>query len=100
MKSFTYVSLPSRVVFGAGAVAQLPAEVEKLGAQRALVLSTPGRAASVTAIAAFLGARCAGIYDKAVMHVPVEVAEEARRPAKELGAGQGRSGICRYGARP
>ena len=86
MKSFTYVSLPSRVVFGAGAVAQLPAEVEKLGAQRALVLSTPGRAASVTAIAAFLGARCAGIYDKAVMHVPVEVAEDARRVAQELSA--------------
>ena len=86
MNSFTYVSLPSRVVFGAGAVVQLPAELEKLGAQRALVLSTPGRAASVTAIAASLGARCAGIYDKAVMHVPVEVAEDARRVAKELGA--------------
>ncbi len=86
MKSFTYVSLPSRVVFGAGAVAQLPAEVERLGAKRALVLSTPGRAASVKAVAASLGARCAGIYAKAVMHVPVEVAEEARRVAKELGA--------------
>ncbi len=86
MKSFTYVSLPSRVVFGAGAVAQLPAELERLGAKRALVLSTPGRAASVKAVAASLGARCAGIYAKAVMHVPVEVAEEARRVAKELGA--------------
>ena len=86
MNSFTYVSLPSRVVFGAGAVAQLPAELEKLGARRALVLSTPGRAASVKAVAASLGARCAGIYDKAVMHVPVEVAEDARRAAKALDA--------------
>jgi len=86
MNSFTYVSLPSRVVFGAGAVARLPAELEKLGARRALVLSTPGRAASVKAVAASLGARCAGIYDKAVMHVPVEVAEDARRVAKELSA--------------
>jgi len=73
-------------VFGAGAVAQLPAELEKLGARRALVLSTPGRAASVKAVAASLGARCAGIYDKAVMHVPVEVAEDARRAAKALDA--------------
>ena len=64
----------------------MPAELEKLGARRALVLSTPGRAASVKAVAASLGARCAGIYDKAVMHVPVEVAEDARRVAKELGA--------------
>ena len=86
MNSFTYVSLPSRVVFGAGAVARLPAELEKLGARRALVLSTPGRAASVKAVAASLGARCAGIYDKAVMHVPVEVAEDARRAAKALDA--------------
>jgi len=86
LRAFTYTALPARVVFGAGAVAQLPAELEKLGAKRALVLSTPGRAASVKAVAASLGARCAGIYDKAVMHVPVEVAEDARRAAKALDA--------------
>ena len=86
MKPFNYTALPSRVVFGAGSVAQLPAEVEKLGARRALVLSTPGRAASVKAVAASLGTRCAGIYDKATMHVPVEVAEDARREAQRLGA--------------
>lgn len=86
MKAFTYTALPARVVFGAGTVAQLPAEVEKLGAKRALVLSTPGRAASVKRVAASLGPRFAGIYDKAVMHVPIEVAEDARRVAKELDA--------------
>jgi len=86
VKAFTYAALPARVVFGAGAVAQLAAEVEKLGGKRALVLSTPGRAASVKAIVASLGARCAGFYDKAVMHVPFEVAEDARRVARELGA--------------
>ena len=86
MKAFTYTALPARVVFGAGSVAQLPAEVEKLGARRALVLSTPGRAASVKAVAASLGARYAGLYGKAVMHVPVEVAQDARRVAQELGA--------------
>jgi len=86
MKSFTYVSLPSRVVFGAGMVSRLSAEVEKLGATRALVLSTPGRAADVKRIAETLGERYAGLYDKAVMHVPIEVAEDARRVAQELGA--------------
>jgi maleylacetate reductase len=86
MKAFTYVSLPTRVVFGAGAIARLPAEVEKLGAKRALVLSTPGRAAEAKRLTASLGERCAGIYDKAVMHVPLEVAEDARRVAKALGA--------------
>ncbi len=86
MKAFTYTALPARVVFGAGAVAQLAAEVERLGVKRALVLSTPGRAASVKSVAASLGTRYAGLYDKAVMHVPIEVAEDARRVAKELGA--------------
>jgi maleylacetate reductase len=86
MNSFTYVSLPSRVVFGAGAIARLPDEVARLGAKRALVLSTPGRSADVKRIAATLGERCAGLYDKAVRHVPMEVAEDARRVAQELGA--------------
>jgi alcohol dehydrogenase class IV len=81
MKSFTHVSFPARVVFGAGSVARLPQEVEKLGARRALVLSTPGRSADVKRLAATLGERYAGLYDKAVRHVPLEVAEDARRAA-------------------
>ncbi len=43
MRDFTYTGLPMRVVFGAGSIGKLSAEVEKLGAKRALVLSTPGR---------------------------------------------------------
>jgi maleylacetate reductase len=86
MKPFIYTGLPMRVVFGAGSISQLAAEVGKLGAKRALVLSTPGRGDSVRKVAESLGASLAGIYDKAVMHVPVEVAEDARRVAAELGA--------------
>ncbi|HEX5091120.1 MAG TPA: maleylacetate reductase [Burkholderiales bacterium] len=86
MKPFTYVGLPMRVVFGAGAVAQLPAEVDALGAKRVLVLSTPGREADATRLAACLGGRMVGVYGKAVMHVPIDVAEDARRVAKGLGA--------------
>jgi len=36
MDKFTYVAMPTRVVFGTGAVAQLATEVERLGAKRAL----------------------------------------------------------------
>ena len=86
MRKFTYVALPSRVVFGAGAIAQLPAELDALGVKRALVLSTPGRGSSVRRIVGALGERLAGIYDRAVMHVPVEVAEDARRIARDAGA--------------
>jgi maleylacetate reductase len=86
MKSFIYNGLASRVVFGVGAIGELAAEVERLGAKRALVLSTPEQADSAGKVASSLGGRAAGIYDKAAMHVPIEIAEEARRTAKELGA--------------
>ena len=87
MRSFTYAGAPSRIVFGAGAASGLAAEVDRLGTKRALVLTTPGRSTSVRAsVAAGLGERLAGIYDKALMHVPVEVALDARRVAQELHA--------------
>src|SRR5512146_620021 len=86
MNPFVYNGLPGRVVFGAGVLAQLPEELERLGAKRALLLSTPGRAEDARRLAASLGARAAGVYDKAVMHVPLPVAEDARRVARELGA--------------
>jgi len=86
VKPFVYNGLPSRVIFGAGSIAQLPAELDRLGAKRALLLSTPEQKESVLLLKKTLGERCAGVYDKAVMHVPVEVAEDARRAAKELGA--------------
>ena len=46
-----------RVVFGAGSLAQLPNEIKRLGAKRALVLSTPEQQASAEQVAAMLGAR-------------------------------------------
>ncbi len=86
MRAFTYTGLPSRVIFGAGSIAQLSVEVERLGASRALVLSTPEQTESARKVAASLGKRAAGVYDKAAMHVPIEIAQDARRVAKELGA--------------
>jgi alcohol dehydrogenase class IV len=86
MRSFTWNGQPGRVVFGAGALARLGAEIEALGARRALVLSTPEQRASAERVAAMLGDRAAGIFDRAAMHVPVEIAREARERARALGA--------------
>ena len=86
MKRFVYVAQPARVVFGAGSLAQLGAEIEALGAKRALVLSTPGQRALAERVAGLLGARAAGVFDRAVMHVPIETAREAREVARQLGA--------------
>jgi maleylacetate reductase len=84
VKSFVYNALPARVVFGAGSVARLPDEVARLGAKRPLLLTTPGRAEMVAAVSRNVSV--AGVFDKVVMHTPVEAANQARELAKRLGA--------------
>jgi maleylacetate reductase len=84
--SFVYNSLPGRVVFGAGSLAELGREIEALGARRALVLSTPEQRDWADRIATVLGPRTAGVFDRAVMHVPIETAREARELAARLHA--------------
>lgn len=81
--AFVYQAPPTRVVFGAGRVAELPAEVDRLGARRALVLSTPGHAGSAKEVAALLGDRAVGVFAGAAMHTPVEVTERALTVAIE-----------------
>jgi maleylacetate reductase len=86
MRAFVYQANPARVVFGAGSLQQLPAEVDRLGARRALVLCTPGQAAAAERVAALLGERAVGVFARAAMHVPIESAREARDEARRLGA--------------
>ena len=86
MNPFVFVAHPSRVVFGAGSLAQLGREIERLGARRALVLATPEQADSARQVAEMLGSRAAGVFAKAAMHVPIETAREARDEALRLGA--------------
>jgi alcohol dehydrogenase class IV len=54
---FTYTALPGRVLFGAGTLARLPEEVDRLGCRRALVLCTPQQEATGQSVAALLVAR-------------------------------------------
>ncbi len=86
MKDFIYNGQPSRVVFGAGALKHLEREIELLGARKALVLSTPEQQDQAQMVADRLGGRAAGIFPRAVMHVPLETAREAREEARRLGA--------------
>jgi alcohol dehydrogenase class IV len=64
----------------------LPREIELLGATRALVLSPPEQEAQAEDVAKRLGTRCAGMFPRAVMHVPIEIARAARDEAKRLRA--------------
>ena len=85
MIAFIYQSLPSRVVFANGALAQLPEEVRKLGS-KALVLCTLEQRSTAELAVSALENTAVGIFDQAVMHVPREVAENARSTARKLGA--------------
>ena len=84
--SFIYTSAPQRVVFGVGSLQHLAREIDALGARRALVLSTPEQRPQAERVADMLGAHAAGVFDRAVMHVPIETAREAREVAGKLGA--------------
>jgi maleylacetate reductase len=86
MLSFVYQSAPSRVIFGVGSLDKLPDEIQKLGATKALVLSTPEQRQGGLDMVTRLGVRAAGLFDRAVMHVPIETAQAAREEAKRLAA--------------
>jgi maleylacetate reductase len=80
---FTYEALPGRVVFGVGALEQLGAEVDRLGARRVLLVASERLADE---LAERLGGRLAATVTEIVQHVPVEVADRARRLARQAHA--------------
>jgi alcohol dehydrogenase class IV len=86
MKPFVYQGSTSRVIFGTDALDKLEEEIQRMGANRALILTTPEQQALGEKVAQLLGEGSAGVYAKAVMHVPLEVAQSARQEAARLGA--------------
>ncbi len=84
--SFVYQASPSRVVFGVGSMAKASEEIDRLGAKRVLILTTPGRKKLGEELAARLGTKAVGVFGRAVMHVPVETAEAGRAEAARLDA--------------
>jgi maleylacetate reductase len=86
MLSFVQEGLPVRVVFGAARRGQLGEEVERLGIERALLITTPSKRVMAEAMAAQLGGRAAGVFDQVVMHVPIEIAQAGRAEARRVRA--------------
>ena len=75
MTTFRIDPQPTRVVFGAGCLDEVPAELSALGWSRVAVLCTPGHRELGESMARRLGDRCVIVLDEAVMHVPGEQAE-------------------------
>jgi maleylacetate reductase len=84
MQAFTYTGLPSRIVFGSGTLAQLPAEIDRLGLKRVLVLATPQQKGDSEKTAASLSGRAAGVFSEATMHTPVSITELAMKAAADM----------------
>jgi alcohol dehydrogenase class IV len=79
---FVHETRPQRVRFGTGGAATaLAEEVALLGAVRVMVITTASATAAADRITA--GLPVALRYDDVAMHVPVEVAERARRAAAD-----------------
>jgi len=84
--TFVVNPLRSRVVFGAGAADALAQEVTALGAQRAMIICTPGALERARPFAVALGEVCAGIFAEVETHVPQAVVNAARERFESLGA--------------
>jgi maleylacetate reductase len=86
MTPFTYTSRPGRIVFGSGSLERLGEELDELGIRRALVLSTPEQRFLADRVRKLGSERCVDVFDGAVMHVPVEVAQAGVDAARAVEA--------------
>ncbi|MCW5222540.1 maleylacetate reductase [Verminephrobacter aporrectodeae] len=86
-------SLPGRVRFANGCIAQTGNELQELGIAQALVLCTPRQRTAALALIDRLGPRAAGLFDQAAMHVPVDGVARARELVVQTAA----DGVLAYG---
>ncbi|KAH6898022.1 hypothetical protein B0T10DRAFT_471711 [Thelonectria olida] len=86
MDSFEYSANPSKVIFGSGTIAKLPAVLENLSSHRPLLLSTPRQTKQAKHVEELLQGKIAGLFSEATMHTPVDVTERAVRAAKSSNA--------------
>ncbi len=93
MNNFVCDIAASRVIFGAGSLARLREEVERIGVQRPLFISTPGRRADAENTARNLTGMTAAVHAEAVMHVPAGTIVKAREAALRHSA----DGIIAFG---
>jgi maleylacetate reductase len=74
------------VVFGAGTVTGVLAELESLGLERVLLVASPSAAATADVVASALGDGLAARIDEVRQHVPETLATRAMEVAKHSGA--------------
>jgi alcohol dehydrogenase len=89
MSSVVAYSYPAteRVVYGPGGLDRVGEEAERLGARRALLVSTPSLRESVPErrLRDVLGERCAGVSHDCAQHVPLAAVTRLIAAAREVG---------------
>lgn len=80
--AFTYDALPGRVVFSIGAFEQVPAELERLGATRVLLIADRTGRQWADRLCQQIGGQVVARIDDVRVHVPVERADAAREQAR------------------
>jgi len=83
MNPFTYDQLPARIVFGAGRLSAVGAEVERLGARKVMLIADGQASTPAALITGQLGSRLALAWKEVAQHVPVDLAERARSAATD-----------------
>lgn len=83
MDSFVYNGFPSKVHFGQGKLDTLPDVIQTMQLERCIVLTTPNQQRLGQRVADLLGPKAVAIFNKATMHTPLDITEEAIKVAKE-----------------
>jgi maleylacetate reductase len=86
IERFSFDINPGRVLFGSGTLGAVTDEVERIGAKRALILSTPFQRADALKLAEQIGPFAAGVFSEAAMHTPVAVTLDAMKAYEASGA--------------
>ncbi|MEN7531856.1 maleylacetate reductase [Cupriavidus sp. DL-D2] len=83
--NFVHDPLTPRVLFGPGVLQALPSELGRLGLKRVLVISTLEQRGLAELVSDHISERVAGFFDRATMHVPAPIVEDAVSMARDLG---------------
>lgn len=84
MATFTYDALPGRIVFGPGTARNdLTSEIERLNADRIVLIASGSEADMAAELSAPFANRVIATFTDVRPHVPIDVAERARRAAAD-----------------
>ncbi|MBK1782421.1 maleylacetate reductase [Advenella sp. WQ 585] len=83
MNQFSYTTYPQKVIFGESSLLELAVEVKTAGYKRILLVTSGSGHGYAEKLMSLLSACHVRVFDKAVMHVPIEYVEQAIKVGHE-----------------